>query len=395
DNDPINQRYEAVSEILSGQGYFTIFPEETVLTLSGSFFNDTYIQQLHPGWNQVASPYYYLVDWKNMKIQTTDNKILSVAAAETEGLIINKIFWFKDNVYYWGPNNEIPNPKLYVWTGFWVYARQSCRLLFVPGFSYTINDKINLAPRRIKGTVNDWQMLVSIKGNEISDLFNYIGVNANIDKLKKAPKFSNLLYAGLMNNNEVLCQDFRPPIQTAEEWHLTISNGNNTNITIEFPNIENVPDEYDIYLVNRADNSIYNLRENNAVNITQPKNRDRKYSIIVGYPEYVKALLRAPLSKDVSFAYPNPGPDVNDKVKFRCNNIDANGRLKIKIFDMAGRKVCERNVVLNNYPIGDYEWDCRNDAGKSVGSGVYIYIIEYISPIGESYKLIDKLGIIK
>ncbi|HPP86906.1 MAG TPA: T9SS type A sorting domain-containing protein [bacterium] len=398
--DAVNQQFELANRIISGEGYFVIFPNETVLNLTGSLINDTFVKNLYVGWNQVSSPYYYLTDWKQMKIRTSDNRIISLTDAETEGIIINKIFWYKDNDYYWGPNSAIPNPKLYPWTGFWLMALKECSLIFYPGFSYSANDRINLAPRK-NPSINDWELRAAVKGNLNSDLLNYIGANISASKtldqndVRKAPGFPDFLYTGFEQNN-ILCKDIRQaPILTLEEWILTVSSGNNTSISLEIPDITNLPAEYDIYLVNHKDNLYKNLRENNIVQLNQSKNSIKKYSIVVGLPEYVAAYLSPPLTPEFTYAYPNPGPNNANKINFKYNNIQANGNLRMKIFDMAGRKVIDRNIDLNTAQnLTQYEWDCRNEAGKQVSSGIYIYVLEYNSPTG-SYKIKDKLGIVR
>lgn len=400
DMDEINKKYEPVNSVKPGKGYFVIYPEKTILNMQGQFIDDVYVANVHAGWNQLASPYYYVTDWSNMNVLTSDSRVLTLAEAEAENIIVNRIFWYKDNNYYWGPNTDIPNPKLYVWSGFWLYANRDCRIIFNPGFSYTENDKINLAPKLVAGTMDNWQLRVSVNSKNNSDLYNYIGVSDsesidnNASKISKAPPVIDSLYAGFGIDN-ILCQDIRQgPIETIEEWILTVSNGNNRDFIIEISDIATFPDEYALYFLNRNNNTYQNLMEDNVVELEQLNNTVQRYSIIAGIPEYVQAELAPPLTKKHSFVRPNPGPNNDGNVIFEYNNVNQDGKLKLTIFDMAGIKVIDRYIDINSNP-EEYPWDCKNDAGRRVHTGIYLYILEYKSPAGDSFRLLDKLAIVR
>jgi hypothetical protein len=67
--------------------------------------------------------------------------------------------------------------------------------------------------------------------------------------------------------------------------------------------------------------------------------------------------------------YPNPfNPSTN--LGFGISDL---GFVKLEIFDITGRKMA--TLVNKELPPGEYEvqWDGRDDAGREVGSGVYIY----------------------
>jgi len=67
--------------------------------------------------------------------------------------------------------------------------------------------------------------------------------------------------------------------------------------------------------------------------------------------------------------YPNPFNPVTN-LGFRIWDF---GFVRLEVFDITGRKVA--TLVRKELPPGEYEvqWDGRDDAGRKVGSGVYIY----------------------
>jgi hypothetical protein len=69
-------------------------------------------------------------------------------------------------------------------------------------------------------------------------------------------------------------------------------------------------------------------------------------------------------------AYPNP---MNPTTRIQFTNGVANGRVKIEIFDIAGRLV--RELIDSRLPAGVHEvtWDGMSQKGSSVPSGMYFY----------------------
>lgn len=70
--------------------------------------------------------------------------------------------------------------------------------------------------------------------------------------------------------------------------------------------------------------------------------------------------------------YPNP---VNDKLNL-VSRLSAEGKGKIDIFNIEGRKI--KTVFSGYFPkgISKFKWNCENDDGQKVGSGVYLIRIQ-------------------
>jgi hypothetical protein len=75
----------------------------------------------------------------------------------------------------------------------------------------------------------------------------------------------------------------------------------------------------------------------------------------------------------LSPVFPNPFA-LTTRLRFR---IPGEGRVRITVYDVAGRRV--RSVVDERLPSGDHEvvWDGRDGSGRAVGSGVYFSVLEY------------------
>jgi hypothetical protein len=96
--------------------------------------------------------------------------------------------------------------------------------------------------------------------------------------------------------------------------------------------------------------------------------------------------------KESVYAYPNPAKD--GKVIFRYDLVKA-AKVTIKIYTIMGDLVWSKEYPSTSpqgaqgshgvYPADkdDIIWDCVNNAGKKVASGLYIYVLTASDESGE------------
>nr|HOK41514.1 T9SS type A sorting domain-containing protein [bacterium] len=393
----INRKFEEATELKRGEGYFIISPQIVNLKVNnGDYIEEPFVINLEEGWNLLGSPYYYSIDWLSSKIIYPNGKEVSVNQAESEGYIINTVYWYKDNEYYWGPNEIITEPKIPNWNGFWLFAKSKCKLKLSSEFSYAENNIINLAPKRNIEN-EEWTINISARGEKTGDLINCIGVKSEAEEGEdkydkaKAPIMPGLMECFIFNKKKLTADIRKGTIIDFKEWNIIVNNGENKEIKIEINGIANIPENYEVYLKDNKTNEVINLREKNNYEYNETKNSQRLFTIFVCKPEFSSKINRDPLSKENIFVSPNPGPDNNGNVKFIYDiSID---KIRIKIYDMSGAKVIEKEIDKAQNPTY-WIWDCKNEDGKRVQRGVYIYIIE--ARVGSrSNKIIDKLAIMK
>jgi len=97
------------------------------------------------------------------------------------------------------------------------------------------------------------------------------------------------------------------------------------------------------------------------------------------------------------FNYPNPAKSGSTTIRYYCGYSDPEA--EIKIYNIAGelaREVGDREIDETDAPIYKFLWDCKNDSGKGVASGVYIYIVEVRDKSGSgSKKVIKRMAVVR
>jgi len=191
-------------------------------------------------------------------------------------------------------------------------------------------------------------------------------------------------------SNEQLATKFyaasiAPPVKTATAWPVVV---------IPPPGLQNatlkweaggLPEGYEAYVIGGPAGPV-NMRTAPAMPVAFSS--PAKLTVVVGTPEYLAAYLSAPLSKENTFVYPNPGPDAAGNMTFKYN-LQAAGDVALKIFDVGGKLVKEL-AATGAAGSNTVTWDTTNKHGQKLGSGVYIYILQ-----SGGTKLVDKLALVR
>ncbi len=93
-----------------------------------------------------------------------------------------------------------------------------------------------------------------------------------------------------------------------------------------------------------------------------------------------------------TFNYPNPFT-TNTIFYFEHNQIDRNMYVSLQIFTVSGQLVKQfsQNMTCTSYLSEPIYWDGRDEYGKLIGKGVYIYVLTVRLQSGETVQKIGKL----
>ena len=339
--------------------------------------NGLYWISLHSGWNIISNPFNYSIDWELVK---------------SINLIGEDIYDFTGS---YSSSSTFQEYKGYYFYN--VHDRSSLAIpLVVPG-----NGDIPL----LKTTDQDSNKIkLSLFNNDIHLSEIEVGINedakASHDKYDKfAPPgyfedFKISLYEEeLESQYKHLKTEYVPAINDGRIFELNVKTIPNERINIIAEGLERFS-QYEIYLLNERNSNLYNLREDNSLDLTF-QHKENNFQLIIGTDEFIKEFKvdLIPSEYVLYQNYPNPF-NPSTKIKY---NIPLNAKRKTKddvemlhpagagqvatslqtinvelrIYDILGREV---TVLVNEkQKPGIYEVGFN---AQGLTSGLYFYRIE-------------------
>jgi hypothetical protein len=277
------------------------------------------------------------------------------------------------------------------WVGYFILAGKNCEML-IPAEEVGSKGKSNCPVKEWRGSekVIKKESKSSLFGTEDTDGFTiqltakmgslidefYFGKKYHkppklfIDTKIFAPSGIRFNLLSESKNNEKTIYEF-----VLERW------GDTKEVKIEW-DIKDVPEEYYVYLKDKATGKMIDMRNVISYEYTSSA-KERQFGLIVSSTPVSDTQAPILSIKDV-FCYPNPTK--GDKITFKLPE----GKIRIKIYNIAGEEVLDRELQIPAYPNNQWYWDCRNNDKEKVSSGIYIYVISD----GKTTKT-GKLGIIR
>ncbi|NUO80995.1 T9SS type A sorting domain-containing protein, partial [candidate division KSB1 bacterium] len=172
--------------------------------------------------------------------------------------------------------------------------------------------------------------------------------------------------------------DARPAPLAGDTWGFEVITNIHDRVDLTFEGLAQVPDEFEVWLLDEKLNVAQNLREDNHYSIAGPSPANpKRLQLAVGRKEYVgeklAGVLLTPVNYELSQNFPNP---FNPATTIRYGLPQAE-RVTLKVYNMLGEEVTallEDEVKAPGYHTAI--WNGRNRNGEAVGSGVYVYKLE-------------------
>lgn len=301
------------------------------------------------------------------------------------------------------------------WKGYAIYVKRRvaeapirlviCPISTIPRIGKT------LAPAET--SAKDWTLQISAKAGVALDSINYVGARSaaaeeydDFDRMEP-PVIGE--YVSVYVDNEKWTKnpmkytaDFRPTSQETYEWPLRVnSNTASGEVVLQFSGMANLPAGFEAYLVDEAYGVARNLRRNPEYRFVAGANGvEKALKLLVGKPEalekYSNGIALVPKAFELSQNFPNPFA-----AKFQQSftairyTLPKSANVTVEVYNMLGQKV--RTLVAGQAQAADYylaTWDGRDEAGKEVSSGVYVYRLLAESN-GERFSSTKKLLLVK
>jgi hypothetical protein len=365
--------YYNVGPIKRGRGYWVIARGGRGVGASGtSTAPDTVVGAqrytktvLLPGWNQIANPCAFNVDWTGRYTTAT-------------GLDSRLWAWNGSTSSYVEATTLLP------FVGYWVNNNGPQMLLLLP---YAVAmTKAAVAPpiAATPARTGLWRLGLQLRSGEVTDASTEVGLadgasdgydDADFGK-PPCPPGRFLAVSSLLARDGArtvrLAGDFRAP--EAEGWRfpLLVQGNVGTAATLRLTDLPNLPPEYAVALVDLATGQAYDLRAGGELVLPLvPSVEGTRYDLVIGSEAWLRGEVGETTSMPRRTAllpnYPNP---FNPSTKLAFELI-APSHARLEIFDVAGRRVA---ILLDEQTPGGRHvitWDGRDNRGRTQASGAY------------------------
>jgi len=343
--------------LTQGKALWLVTREPTILDVSNGqslLTNGDFPLILHQGWNMIATPFAFAVDW----------------AEVTDSLTLR----FYDGSDW--PFSSILEP----YKGYAIYASDSMTLA-IPPIEIIAGSPVPKLSAFIPG--DGWQIQISGQANNFHDQYNYARAHsasaANIDiyNQPEPPPIGNYIqiFFSCGSEQQRFSTDFRKIGENGYTFDFQLNcNMDGEKIIQAHP--ENLPPEYDWTIIST------DTRINYGQETIRTSAKQEKYQLLVGKSDYLSqataGFMGIPTTFSLSQNYPNPfNPETT--IEFRLPGPE---RVTIKIFDILGRLV--KILLSDDLKEAGYfqvSWDGTTGSKEKAASGIYFlqFKTEYIN----------------
>jgi hypothetical protein len=184
--------------------------------------------------------------------------------------------------------------------------------------------------------------------------------------------------------------DTRPAPATGDIWDFEVRTNIHDIVRLTFANLETVPGEFEVWIMDQTLNLSHNLRESNTYTIAGTEH-PKRLQLVVGKRDFVAekraAVERTPATFELSQNFPNP---FNPSTSIRYG-LPHEERVTLTIYNTLGEevvKLVEDELQKTGYHVAI--WDGRNRAGQVVASGVYLFKFQ-----AGSFTSIKKMALVR
>lgn len=324
--------------------------------------NNFIIPLLPNSWTQIGNPFAFDIDWSLI----------------TDTLNLPLYRWNPDSLDY-----ELNPLVIQPWDGYFVRNDNNFPVnLSVPPIRSVGDNHIPKTLVQFNNGEFAVQIRTSLENSRLRDNQNYIGMINNTDNiyfldLPEPPPITDDLRLSIISEERYFAQNTTPVNSEGAVWNLRLkSTQSNKNVYLEFNILNNLPDGFNIYLLDTEKQISIPINYNRAV-IDFTSQEVKKFKIVIGIEQFAKNnsdnISLTPTEYLLSQNYPNPfNPSTNI-----VYNLKEKSLVTIEVFDMLGRKIRSLiNDEQQNSGLHTVVWNGLNSNGEFVSSGIYIYRIK-------------------
>jgi Tol biopolymer transport system component/protocatechuate 3,4-dioxygenase beta subunit len=357
-----------------GRGYFLETSEDLPLTIEGTPADTSQPFQipLQQGWNLIGNPFTFEVDWGQVQVIDPDtNTPVSLPIAVGKGIVANALWGYSFGSY-------TATTRMRIWEGYWVYAYRATTLVIPPTAAATSG----ASSRSVNTSATGWRLTLEVQSGELKDRA-YIGVSRSAtagydrehDLLKPPPVGTDYVQISLPRLNwgahsGVYGVDIQPATRSASWEFVVESSQPNREVTLRWPDAQQLPRAANLVLVNLETGERRYLRTTGAYTFRTNANGVSRFRLEMASSG---GLLR------IQQVQVQSGRGSHHTVAFQLT-----GDATVQVNILAGGKVVRQ--LLNQATrsgVQQATWDGRDQSGVALPPGTYTVEIRAVSDDGQ------------
>jgi hypothetical protein len=321
---------------------------------------------LNPGWNDIGNPFNFPI--RVHKLNLKSDQTLNVQ-------------------YYNSGNWEQTADYLQPFEGYAVANNtNSTDSLYIDPQLYPLPDRML---SKVITSINEedflWMIKIQANCQQALDLDNVAAVakiaSTDWDKmdLPEPPAIWDYVSVSFPHFDwekplKLYSTDVRPEPVNGEIWEFFVRTNINDKINLTFKEMDQVPEQFEIWLVDEKLYVTQNLREKNTYYVAGSNANYPKFlKLIVGNCNFIEEKLAEvtviPKTFELCHNFPNPF-NPSTTIKY---GLPRDEEITLKIFNMLGQEVAtliDKEIMPAGYHA--VVWDGRNEQGIIVANGIYL-----------------------
>jgi hypothetical protein len=315
---------------------------------------------LQKGWNDVANPFAFNIDWRD---------VFSATGVDTQKIV---------GPYAWDGEWLLPFEVtlLKPWEGFSFYVNQQQAVLRIPAIetATTVQKEMEHQPYQQA----DWALAITAKVRDLVDSRNFIGVAAaglypvNYPEPYKTADFLSLYFFD--DTSVPLTTAFRAPAD-GHIWNMAVAtNQMHQPVKLNFNPITRWPENLSLALWDETDEVWVNLKSDSVYYYFSNADSVRRFQIYAGNAQFMSEHSRTGvrMTSELSYNYPNP---FNQQTLISWY-LAQEGVVELSIYNILGQKVRWRTLGFQSTGRKQWMWDGCEQNGQRASSGIYILHVD-------------------
>ena len=341
-----------------GQGFWIIARNAAGISASGTStdLGGNVLVTLHPGFNQIADPFAFPVDFADVVLPAN---------------VQNNLIGFDGSSYQ--PNQTTLAPG----KGYWIKNDNAGNVVIaIP----PLGAGVAPVPRAALTATDGWSMQVSAHAGRYADVGNVLGMKSGALEGRDAFDLSDppvppagWVRLGFPEPGEGdLLADWRPRSSSGNSWDVVFASDQaGEPFTIDLVPSAALPAGWGVVAFD-GDREVTLGSPARITGVVGSSTAPHTYRVSVGNAEYLAAIRTQALATVTSFALAAPFPNpTSGRVSVDLSLPRAESDVRVEVYDANGRLV--RSVASGPFAAGVHriEWDGRTTGGDRAGAGLY------------------------